>query len=129
MNFCFDFLQELLMVWEAISNIRKGVSSDIQTPWSWLKKNSAAPRFLNHFSVFGYRMKHSSSCLIYYVTSIFNYCTICKTFIQYQDNIKQTIDENKSTYKVRNHYLIQYQILQTNFIRIVWQTVRIISKT
>ena len=26
------------MVWEAISNIRKGVSSDIQTPWSWLKK-------------------------------------------------------------------------------------------
>ena len=38
MNFCFDFLQELLMVWEAISNIRKGVSSDIQTPWSWLKK-------------------------------------------------------------------------------------------
>ena len=32
-----------------------------------VKKNSAAPRFLNHFSVFGYRMKHSSSCLIYYV--------------------------------------------------------------
>ena len=27
-----------------------------------VKKNSAAPRFLNHFSVFGYRMKHSSSC-------------------------------------------------------------------
>ena len=25
------------MVWEAISNIRKCVSSDIQTPWSWLK--------------------------------------------------------------------------------------------
>ena len=32
-----------------------------------VKKNSAAPRFLNHFSVFGYRMKHSSSCLIYYL--------------------------------------------------------------
>ena len=30
------------------------------------KKNSAAPRFFNHFSVFRYRMKHSSSCLIYY---------------------------------------------------------------
>ena len=40
MNFCFDFLQELLMVWEAISNIRKDVSSDIQTPWSWLKKKT-----------------------------------------------------------------------------------------
>ena len=38
MNFSFDFLQELLMVWEAISNIREGVSSDIQTPWSWLRK-------------------------------------------------------------------------------------------
>ena len=32
-----------------------------------VKKNSAAPRFLNHFSVFGYRIKHSSSCLIYYI--------------------------------------------------------------
>ena len=32
-----------------------------------IKKNSAAPRFLNHFSVFGHRMKHSSSCLIYYM--------------------------------------------------------------
>ena len=30
------------------------------------KKNSAAPRFFNHFSVFRYRVKHSSSCLIYY---------------------------------------------------------------
>ena len=34
-----------------------------------VKKNSAAPRFFNHFSVFRYRMKHSSSCLIYYVSS------------------------------------------------------------
>ena len=32
-----------------------------------VKKNSAAPHFLNHFSVFGYRMKRSSSCLIYYI--------------------------------------------------------------
>ena len=39
-NFCFDFLQELLMVWEATLNIRKDVSSDIQTPWSWLKKKT-----------------------------------------------------------------------------------------
>ena len=38
-----------------------------------VKKNSAAPRFLNHFSVFGYRMKHSSSCLIYYFTHRYIY--------------------------------------------------------
>ena len=30
MNFCIEFLQELLMLWEAISNTRKSVSSDIQ---------------------------------------------------------------------------------------------------
>ena len=34
-----------------------------------VKKNSAAPRFFNHFSVFRYWMKHSSSCLIYHVSS------------------------------------------------------------
>ena len=55
-----------IMVWEAISNIRKDVSFDIQTPCNWLKKNSAAPRGFNHLSVFRYRMKHSSACLIYY---------------------------------------------------------------
>ena len=57
MNFCFDFLQELLMLLEAISNTRKSVSSvlppsivyavlgasslkdkDIQTLRSWFKK-------------------------------------------------------------------------------------------
>ena len=32
-----------------------------------VKKNSAAPHFFNHFSVFRYQMKHSSSCLIYYI--------------------------------------------------------------
>ena len=45
MNFCFDFLQELSMLWEAISNTRKSVSSDIQTLRSCLKRNSAAPHF------------------------------------------------------------------------------------
>ena len=36
-----------------------------------VKKNSAASRFFNplKFSVFGYLMKHSSLCLICYVTS------------------------------------------------------------
>ena len=32
---------------EAISNNRKNVSSGIQTLRSWLKKNSAEPRFFN----------------------------------------------------------------------------------
>ena len=45
MNFCFDFLQELSMLWEAISNTRKSVSSDIQTLRSCFKRNSAAPHF------------------------------------------------------------------------------------
>ena len=45
MNFCLEFLQELWMLWGAISNTRNSVSSDIQTLRSWLKRNSAAPRF------------------------------------------------------------------------------------
>jgi len=46
-NFSFDFLQELLMLCEAISDTRKSVSSDIQTPRSWLKKTRLSPRFFN----------------------------------------------------------------------------------
>ena len=46
MNFCFEFLKELLVVWETISNIRKSFSSDFQTPRLHLI-------FSNHFSVFG----------------------------------------------------------------------------
>ena len=38
MNFCFELLQELPIVWEAISNTRKNVSSYCQTPRSWFKK-------------------------------------------------------------------------------------------
>ena len=45
-NFCLEFLQELSIVWEAISNTRKSVSSYFQTPRSW-SRNSAAPRFSN----------------------------------------------------------------------------------
>ena len=44
--------------------------------------------------------------------------------IQYQYNIKETSDDNKELYKLRDYELIQNQILQTNIIRIVWQTVR-----
>ena len=62
MNFCFELLQELPIVWEAISNTRKNVSSYCQTPRSWFKKLGYA----SYFSVFANRRKHSPSCLIYY---------------------------------------------------------------
>ena len=35
---------------------------------------------------------------------------------------------NKGKYQLEDHYLIQYQILQTNMIRMVWQTVRRITE-
>ena len=44
-NFCFKFLQELSIVWEAISNTRKSVFFYFQTPWSWLKKLGCASFF------------------------------------------------------------------------------------
>ena len=34
-------------------------------------KNLAMPGFFNHFLVFGYRKKHSSLCLIYYLINLF----------------------------------------------------------
>ena len=36
-------------------------------------------------------------------------------------------DENKEKYQPGGYKLIQYQILQTNITRIVWQTVRRIT--
>ena len=60
------FLQELLTVWEAMSNTWKNVSSDFQTPRSWLKRKSAAPCFPNYLSVFGNRIKHSSSFFFFF---------------------------------------------------------------
>ena len=42
--------------------------------------------------------------------------------------MKQTSDdENNEKYKLGDYKLIQYQILQTNITRTVWQTVRIIT--
>ena len=35
----------------------------------------------------------------------------------------QTSDENKTKYQSGDYKLIQYQILQTNITRTVWQTV------
>ena len=55
------------MLWEAISNTRKSVSSDVQTLPSWIKNTRLRLAFSTHFSVFGYLMKHSSLCLIYYI--------------------------------------------------------------
>ena len=42
---------------------------------------------------------------------------------QYQCNINQISDEKKEN-QFRDNLLIQYQILQTNIMRIVWLTVR-----
>ena len=58
------------LVLEAMSNTRKHISSSIQTLQSWLKNSSAPLFFSTHFSVFGYLMKHSSLCLIYYRTNL-----------------------------------------------------------
>ena len=42
-------------------------------------------------------------------------------------NIKQTCDENEENYQLGDYKLIQYEILQTNITRTVWQTVRRIT--
>ena len=47
--------------------------------------------------------------------------------VQYQYNNKQKCNENKERYKLETCKLIQYQILQINTLRIVWQAARKIS--
>ena len=42
-------------------------------------------------------------------------------------NIKQKSDENKEKFQLGDYKLIQYQILQTNITRTVWQTIRRIT--
>ena len=44
-----------------------------------------------------------------------------------QFHAKQKSDENKEKYQLGDYRLIQYQILQTNITRTVWQTVRRIT--
>ena len=39
----------------------------------------------------------------------------------------QTSDENEEKYQLWDYYLIRYQILQTNIMRIILQTVRRIT--
>ena len=43
--------------------------------------------------------------------------------LRYRYNVKETSDENKEKYQLGDYKLIQYQILQTNITRSVWQTV------
>ena len=45
----------------------------------------------------------------------------------YQHNIKQTSNEKKEKSSSGDYWLIQYQILQTNITRTIWQTVRRIT--
>ena len=45
----------------------------------------------------------------------------------YQHNIKQTSNEKKEKSSLGDYWLIQYQILQTNITRTIWQTVRRIT--
>ena len=45
----------------------------------------------------------------------------------YQHNTKQTSNEKKEKSSLGDYWLIQYQILQTNITRTIWQTVRRIT--
>ena len=81
------------MLWEAISNTRKSVLSDIQTLRSWLKKTRLRIVFSIHFSVFGYLMKHASSCLIYYLA----YYTIGYPSIRYCTTAYHSIPKAHTT--------------------------------
>ena len=47
--------------------------------------------------------------------------------LQYQYNVTQTSDENKEKYQLGDYELIQYQILQANIPRTVWETERRIT--
>ena len=47
--------------------------------------------------------------------------------LQYQYNFKHSSDESREKYQLGDYKLIQYQFLQTNITRTVWQTVRSIT--
>ena len=47
--------------------------------------------------------------------------------LEHQYKIKTTSDEKRDIYQLGDYYLIQYQFLRTNIIRIVWLTVRRIT--
>ena len=64
-------------------------------------------------------------CMWYSWTFIKQHCIEQTPF--YSNNIKQKSDENKEKYELGDYKVIQYQILQTNITRTVWQTVRRIT--
>ena len=49
-------------------------------------------------------------------------------YLQYQNSIKQTSDENIEKYPSRDYQLIQHQVVRMNIMRIIWQTVSRITK-
>ena len=102
MNFCFEFLQELSIVWEAISNTRKRVSSYFQTPRSWLKTSRLRLVFSTHFSVFGNRMKHYSSCLIYYLKHLASFCPTSERLKLWNSTNTAIFPSNMSSTNVSN---------------------------
>jgi len=65
---CFEFLQELRMVWEAISKTRKSLSSGIQTPLSRSKKLGCTSFFQPPSRGLDILMKHFLVCDILHIT-------------------------------------------------------------
>ena len=63
------------------------------------------------------------------VSQLQNYWRRQHFFLLCWYNIKQSINENKEKISVKDYQLIQYQILQTNTMRLVWQKVRRITVT
>lgn len=44
--------------------------------------------------------------------------------LKYQYNMKQTNNKKIRKYQLGDYYLMEYQVLKTNIILIIWQTVR-----
>ena len=78
---------------------------------------------INRVSLFKKKKNYSQ----HPVKIVFNHSTPEFLQVKYQYNIKQRSDESKEKYYLGDCLLIQYQLLQTNIISIVWQRVRRIT--
>ena len=78
---------------------------------------------INRVSLFKKKKNYSQ----HPVKIVFNHSTPEFLQVKYQYNIKQTSDESKEKYYLGDCLFIQYQLLQTNIISIVWQRVRRIT--